>query len=47
MEKADFVTVSGRVDNRTNPERLYRRCGFEGNDVWCVLTMQDSMVENP
>ncbi|WBW96951.1 GNAT family N-acetyltransferase [Oceanirhabdus sp. W0125-5] len=34
---ADFTTVSGEVDNKTNPERLYRRCGFEGEDIWYVL----------
>lgn len=32
----DFVTVSGRVDNATCPERLYRRCGFTGDDVWSI-----------
>lgn len=36
-EKVNFVTVSGRVDNNTNPERLYRKCGFQGNDVWHIL----------
>jgi len=36
-QRAEFVTVSGRVRNRTNSERLYRRCGFRGNDVWWVL----------
>lgn len=35
--KADFVTVSGQVNNNTNPEKLYRRCGFQGNDIWHVL----------
>ena len=35
---ADFVTVSGKLRNSTNPERLYRRCGFAGNDVWHILT---------
>lgn len=34
---ADFATVSGKIDNITNPEVLYRRCGFIGNDVWHVL----------
>ena len=38
--KADFVTVSGQLDNTTNPESLYRKCGFTGNDVWCVLQSQ-------
>ena len=36
--RADFATVSGRVNNQTNPERLYRRCGFTGADVWHILT---------
>lgn len=35
--RADFATVSGRVDNAANPERLYRKCGFRGNDVWHIL----------
>ncbi len=34
---ADFATVSGDCDNVTNPERVYRNCGFEGNDVWHIL----------
>lgn len=34
---ANFTTVSGELDNITNPERLYRSCGFTGNDIWYVL----------
>lgn len=34
---ADFATVSGECDNITNPESVYRTCGFAGNDVWHVL----------
>lgn len=34
---AAFATVSGRIDNGTKPERLYRKCGFEGNDIWHIL----------
>ena len=34
---ADFSTVSGKVDNLTNPEALYRKCGFTGSDVWHIL----------
>lgn len=34
---ADFATVSGKVDNPTNPEALYRKCGFAGNDVWHIM----------
>ncbi len=36
--RADFATVSGKVHNPTHPERLYRRCGFTGSDVWHILT---------
>ena len=36
--RADFATVSGKVNNATNPEGLYRRCGFTGADVWHILT---------
>lgn len=38
--KAKFATVSGKVHNATDPERLYRQCGFTGNDVWHVLVKQ-------
>ena len=36
--RADFVTVSGKVDNVTKPEILYRKCGFTGDDIWHILT---------
>ena len=44
-DKAEFTTVSGEADNcrrpgtlqQTNPERLYRSCGFAGDDVWWLL----------
>jgi len=35
--RADFVTVSGEVDNLTKPDLLYRKCGFTGDDIWCVI----------
>lgn len=35
--KAKFVTVSGDIENPANPEKLYRKCGFSGNDVWLVI----------
>ena len=35
--RVEFTTVSGDVENRTNPESLYRRCGFYGEDVWWLL----------
>ncbi len=31
---ASFVTVSGSLENKTNSEKLYRKCGFVGDDVW-------------
>lgn len=34
---AAFATVSGKADNMTNPEALYRKCGFAGDDVWHIL----------
>lgn len=36
-ENATFATVSGQCNNPTNPEALYRKCGFTGSDVWHVL----------
>lgn len=36
--RASFATVFGRIDNPSRPERLYRKCGFTGNDVWHVLS---------
>lgn len=35
---ARFATVSGKMNNPFNPEGLYRKCGFTGNDVWHILT---------
>lgn len=34
---ARFVTVSGKCNDPADPEGLYRRCGFAGNDVWHIL----------
>ncbi len=36
-DMARFVTVSGRCGDPNNPEGLYRKCGFTGNDVWHIL----------
>ncbi|MBI9015321.1 MAG: GNAT family N-acetyltransferase [Clostridiales bacterium] len=38
MKQADFVTVSGEVDNKTEPEKLYKKCGFKGNQIWYYYT---------
>lgn len=35
--KADFATVSGKLDNVTCPEKLYRKCGFMGDDIWHII----------
>ncbi|MCM1189868.1 MAG: GNAT family N-acetyltransferase [bacterium] len=36
-QKAQFATVSGQVNNPFKPESLYRKCGFQGNDIWHIL----------
>lgn len=36
-DKADFVTVSGKVDNLTNPRYLYKACGFYDEEIWHVM----------
>jgi len=42
---ADFASVSGECDNITSPERVYRRCGFTGNDVWHILRRKTEKEE--
>jgi len=37
-KKANFVTVSGRVDNKFKPEKLYESCGFKSKVLWHILT---------
>lgn len=37
VSKASFATVSGKVNDVTNPEGLYRKCDFFGNDIWHIL----------
>ncbi|MFX0205782.1 MAG: GNAT family N-acetyltransferase [Candidatus Hodarchaeota archaeon] len=37
-DKVKFITVSGKVNNQTNPEELYKKCGFKGRDIWWVLS---------
>ena len=39
--KANFVTVSGKVKNKTNPLALYERCGFSEKVIWHVLTLKN------
>ena len=38
--KADFVTVSGKVKNRTNPLKLYENCGFSEKVIWHVVCVK-------
>jgi ribosomal protein S18 acetylase RimI-like enzyme len=35
--EVDFITVSGKVHSDSQPEKLYRCCGFTGSDVWWLL----------
>lgn len=37
-DTARFATVSGKMNDPANPERLYRKCGFAGTDIWHILT---------
>lgn len=39
---ANFATVSGAVNNPSSPEKLYRRCGFVGDDIWHILRKKDN-----
>lgn len=41
---AEFATVSGKVNNVTSPEMLYRKCGFIGNDVWHILIKEKGIT---
>ena len=36
-DKAEFVTVSGKLDNPTNPRELYVSCGFSDEAIWHVM----------
>ena len=36
-DRAEFVTVSGKVDNPTNPRELYKACGFTDEKIWHVM----------
>jgi ribosomal protein S18 acetylase RimI-like enzyme len=38
-KQVKFTTVSGEVDNTTNPEAVYRSCGFKGSDVWWMFSI--------
>ena len=36
-DKVEFVTVSGKVDDFTNPRGLYIACGFTDEVIWHVM----------
>jgi len=36
-DKVVFSTVSGEVDNATEPEKVYRKNLFTGNDIWWCM----------
>lgn len=40
VNRADFVTVSGRMNNPNNPYALYLNCGFETPVIWHVVRGQ-------
>jgi len=35
--RVEFTTVSGEMNNPSNPEKLYRQLGFCGSDVWWLM----------
>ena len=41
-EYAQFATVSGKTENASKPELLYRACGFRGDDVWHILRRKEN-----
>ena len=36
--KADFVTVSGKINNPDHPIALYKSCGFADMTIWHIIT---------
>ena len=40
--KADFVTVSGKMNDSCCPLALYRSCGFTDCAIWHIVTMRDT-----
>ena len=33
---AKFVIVCGDCNNKTNPMKLYQKCGFSNMKIWCI-----------
>ncbi len=44
--KADFVTVSGKMNNPDHPLELYRSCGFTGCAVWHIVKSRSDTVQS-
>lgn len=42
-DRAKFVTVSGNLNNKSNPLRLYENCGFKSKVLWYVLTLKNDL----
>ncbi|NTV35836.1 MAG: GNAT family N-acetyltransferase [Anaerolineaceae bacterium] len=38
-KQVNFTTVAGEMNNTTNPEALYRSCGFMGSDIWWMFSI--------
>lgn len=36
QDKANFVSVSGDMNNPTKPLALYEKCGFTDKTIWCI-----------
>lgn len=36
-DKANFVTVSGKLNSESNPIKLYKKCGFDNEVIYHVL----------
>ena len=36
QDKANFVSVSGDMNNPTKPLALYEKCGFIDKTIWCI-----------
>lgn len=44
-KSASFATVSGKLNDPNDPEGLYRKCGFTGDDIWHILTRSGHACE--
>ena len=42
---AEFATVSGNLDNSSQPLELYKKCGFTGDDIWYICRNLDAQIK--